>query len=181
MSHLHAQSTMSELLQAFPGAQRALFAKYHIGGCSSCGFSPGETIGQVCERNEGIDVAEFITHVESSHQADAKIQISAQELAALRTANAGLKILDARTREEHEAVAIPGAQLITQDMINHIFDNWDKTETVVIYDHMGTRSLDAATYFIGHGFAEAKSLSGGINAYSTEVDPTLPRYFVEIE
>jgi len=46
---------------------------------------------------------------------------------------------------------------------------------------MGTRSLDAATYFIGHGFSETKCLAGGINAYSTEVDPSLPRYFVELE
>jgi len=32
--------TMKELLERFPGAQRALFQKYHIGGCASCGFAP---------------------------------------------------------------------------------------------------------------------------------------------
>jgi hypothetical protein len=32
------QSSMREVLEAFPGAQRALFSRYHIGGYSSCGF-----------------------------------------------------------------------------------------------------------------------------------------------
>ena len=44
---------MSEVLKEFPGAQRALFRRYHIGGCSSCGFQPTETLAQVCERYGG--------------------------------------------------------------------------------------------------------------------------------
>ena len=66
MTNLSGDSTMSELLQAFPGAQRALFAKYHIGGCQSCGFSPNETIAQVCARNDDVPVAEVIEHVHDS-------------------------------------------------------------------------------------------------------------------
>ena len=89
--------------------------------------------------------------------------------------------MDVRTREEHEAVKIEGSTLVTQDIIQRTFDTADKSKPIVIYDHTGTRSLDAATYFIGHGFSETKCLAGGINAYSTEVDPSLPRYFVEIE
>jgi len=34
-----SDSPMSAVLENFPGAQRALFRRYHIGGCSSCGFS----------------------------------------------------------------------------------------------------------------------------------------------
>ena len=181
MPDILPSSTMSELLQAFPGAQRALFAKYHIGGCQSCGFSPNETIADLCARNDNIDPAEFIEHVRSSHDADAKIQISPQEFAALRQADPGVLVLDARTREEHEAVKIEGSRLITQDVIGEVFNSADKTKPLVIYDHMGTKSLDAAAYFIGHGFSETKCLAGGINAYSTEVDPSLPRYYVELE
>ena len=158
---LSGNTTMGELLQLYPGAQRALFAKYHIGGCQSCGFSPNETVAKLCERNENIPVEEFIAHVQSSHDADVKLQISPLEFAALREANPSLKVLDARTREEHEAVTIEGAQLLTQPMIQEIFDKWDKTQPVIIFDHQGTRSLDAVSYFIGHGFAEAKCLAGG--------------------
>jgi rhodanese-related sulfurtransferase len=181
MSDISGTSSMAELLQAYPGAQRALFAKYHIGGCSSCGFSPNETLAEVCARNEDVNVDEVIDHVRRSHEADASIQISPHEFVALRQALPNVPVLDVRTREEFEAVHIPGARLVTQDVIQEVFGSADKTQPVLIYDHMGTRSLDAATYFIGHGFAETKCLAGGINAYSTEIDPSLPRYYVEME
>lgn len=178
---LSGETTMGELLQLYPGAQRALFAKYHIGGCQSCGFGPSETVAQLCARNENIPVEEFIGNVQASHDADVKLQITPQEFAELREANPELKVLDARTREEHEAVKIEGAQLLTQPLIQEIFDKWDKTQPVIIYDHQGTRSLDAVSYFIGHGFGETKCLAGGIDAYSVEVDPSVPRYRVEME
>ena len=49
---------MAALLEAYPGAQRALFRNYHIGGCSSCGFRPDETLADVCDRNGGLDPEE---------------------------------------------------------------------------------------------------------------------------
>lgn len=172
---------MSELLKAYPGAQRVLFAQYHIGGCQSCGFQPNETLAQVCERNENIPVDEAITHIQSSHQADASLQISPEEFEAWRLSQTEPKILDVRTREEFEAVSIPGAQLMSQELIQEIFAKWDKTHTVVIYDHEGTRCLDAAAYFIGHGFGATRCLEGGIDAYSLKIDPSLPRYTIEME
>jgi hypothetical protein len=53
-------STMQEVLKAFPGAQRALFSRYHIGGCSHCGFDPTETLEQVSRRNNILDVQEVM-------------------------------------------------------------------------------------------------------------------------
>lgn len=170
---------MSELLQQYPGAQRALFARYHIGGCRSCGFRPDETLADVCARNENLPVDEVVAHIQDTHDADAKIQISPAELVALRTEKPSVKLLDVRTREEHEAAAIPGSQLMSQELLQEIFSNWNKAEPIVIYDHDGSRALDAAAYFIGHGFAEAKCLAGGIGAYSLEVDPSIPRYRIE--
>ena len=172
---------MAELLQHYPGAQRTLFAQYHIGGCSSCGFQPKETLAQVCARNENIPVEEAIAHIQASHQADSSLQITPPQLAELRETSPDVKILDVRTREEYEAVAIPGAYLMSQDLVQEIFASWDKTKPLVIYDHQGDRSLDAAAYFIGHGFGETKCLVGGIDAYSEEVDPSLPRYRIEME
>ncbi|MFM7604595.1 MAG: rhodanese-like domain-containing protein [Prosthecobacter sp.] len=178
---LSGDMTMSQVLVAYPGAQRALFARYHIGGCRSCGFQPGETLAQVCERNEHIPVAEAITHIQSSHEADSSLRISPPDFEALRRAQPDLLILDVRTREEHEAVKLPNARLLTQDLVQEIFTSGDKTKPMVLYDHTGSRSLDAAAYFIGHGFGETKCLDGGIDAYSTQVDASLPRYRLEIE
>ncbi len=173
--------TMSAVLQAYPGAQRALFAKYHIGGCRSCGFQPGETLAQVCARNENIPVDEAMRHIQESHSSDVRLQLTPAEFETLRTGSSGLSILDTRTREEHEAVKIPGSRLITQELIQEIFSTADKTAPLVIYDHEGSRALDAVAYFVGHGFSEAKCIAGGIDAYSAEVDASLPRYRVELE
>src|SRR5476649_346165 len=79
--NISLQSPMSAVLENFPGAQRALFRRYHIGGCSSCGFSPDETLAQVCARNGNLDVAEVLAHIQSSHEQDAKVLISPAELA----------------------------------------------------------------------------------------------------
>ena len=178
---LSGDMTMSQVLQAYPGAQRALFARYHIGGCSSCGFQPTETLAQVCERNENVPVEEAVAHIRDSHQADSSLQIAPRAFEALRRATPDLIVLDVRTREEHDAVKLPDARLLTQELVQEIFNSGDKTKPIVLYDHTGSRSLDAAAYFIGHGFSETKCLTGGIDAYSVEVDASLPRYRIEIE
>ena len=51
-----------------------------------------------------------------------------------------------------------------------------KDTTIVFHCHSGARSLDAAAYFIGHGFTDVKSMTGGINAWSEQVDPSVPKY-----
>ena len=50
---------------------------------------------------------------------------------------------------------------------------------IVLIDHQGARSLDAAAYFGGHGFTNVKALLGGIDAWSQQIDPSLPRYRLE--
>ncbi len=178
---LTPETTLSQVLQSYPGAQRALFARYHIGGCSSCAFSPAETLARLCERNDNLSVDEVIQHIQDSHDGDATLQISPAEFTELKSSALDLKVLDVRTREEHEAVTIPGSLLMTQDLVQEAFLSWDKTAPVVLYDHTGSRSLDAVAYFIGHGFTNARCLAGGIDAYSQQVDRTLPRYKIELE
>ena len=85
-TEIGASSTMREVLEVFPGAQRALFRRYHIGGCSGCGFSPEETLAQVCARNGNLGVAEVLAHIQTSHEQDASILIAPAELAGLSNA-----------------------------------------------------------------------------------------------
>ena len=171
--------TMRELLEQFPGAQRAMFRKYHIGGCSSCGFSPDETLAGVCARNENVNVDEAIDHILANDAAERAMQIEPRELADRLASGETIKLLDVRTREEFDAVKLPGAHLFTQELMQTILGSWSRTNLTVIYDHQGTRSMDAAAYFQGHGFDNIKSLRGGIDAYSAEVDSSLPRYDLE--
>ena len=74
--------TMAELLAVYPGAQRALFRKYHIGGCSSCGFQADESLADLCARNEGLPVEEVAGHILASHEADARLMVAPVEAAA---------------------------------------------------------------------------------------------------
>ena len=173
--------TMRELLAQFPGAQRALFRKYHIGGCSSCGFSPDETLAAVCVRNENLNVDEVIHHVMASDAADRAMEIEPRELADRIDAGEQVYLLDVRTREEYDAVKIDNAHFFTQELMQEILSKWPRQDLLVIYDHQGRRSMDAAAYFQGHGFENVKSLRGGIDAWSVEVDPKLPRYHLEVE
>src|SRR5215472_16583391 len=94
------QSTMREVLAVFPGAQRALFRRYHIGGCSSCGFSPDETLEELCLRNGGLGVDEVLAHIKASHEEDARILIEPAALADWVKKDKSLRLVDIRSREE---------------------------------------------------------------------------------
>lgn len=178
MMNITANSPMSSVLEAFPGAQRALFRRYHIGGCSNCGFQPTETLVQVCERNGGLDVHEVLAHIRSSHEQDAKILINPKELAQWRQQDASVRLLDVRSREEFEAVRIEGSVLMSQDTMRQIMSDGSNTRPLVIVDHQGKTALDAAAYFMGHGLQNVRCLRGGIDAWAQEVAPGMRRYVV---
>lgn len=170
------QSPMSEVLAAYPGAQRALFRRYHIGGCSSCGFQPTETLAGVCARNGNLDVAEVLAHIQSSHEQDEKILISPKELADWRQQDPALRLVDVRSREEFEAVHIEGSILLSQPVMQQIMAEGTNARPLVVVDHQGKNGLDAAAYFLGHGLQNVRCLRGGIDAWSQEVDSFVRRY-----
>lgn len=171
-------ATMKRVLEVFPGAQRALFRKYHIGGCASCAFQADETLDALCARNSLV-VDEVIEHIKTSHEQDEELQINPAELAELRRAGS-VRVVDVRAREEFEATHLEGALLLSQPVMQEILGKWPRTELVVIYDHSGKQSLDAAAYFIGQGFSKVRCLRGGIDAWSRDVDPKIPRYRLEL-
>lgn len=170
---------MRDVLAAYPGAQRALFKRYHIGGCASCAFSPDETLTQLCQRNENLDVAEVLATIQSAHEQDERTQISPRELAGRLKQEQCVKLLDIRTAEEHDAVKIPGSVRMAQDTMQEILTKWPRESLMVIYDHTGKQSLDAAAYFTGQGFKQVRCLRGGIDAWAEEVDTEMPRYKLE--
>ena len=171
-----SDAPMSVVLENFPGAQRALFRKYHIGGCSSCGFQPTETLAEVCARNGNLDVAEVLAHIQTSHEQDAKVFISPKELAELLQQDKSVKLVDVRSREEFEAVHIEGSVLLSQDVMREIMASGSNKCSIVVIDHSGKNGLDATAYFMGHGLECVRCLRGGIDAWAQEVDATMRRY-----
>lgn len=169
---------MKELLEIYPGAQRALFRNYHIGGCASCGFSPDETLAGVCARNDNLDVSEVLEKIRAGHEEDQQFMIEPLDASERLSAGAA-RFVDIRTAEEFEAVQIAGSRHFSQPLLQEIMGGWPKDGLIVVVDHTGVRGLDAAAYFSGHGFTNVKVLRGGIDAWSEEVDSSLPRYTIE--
>lgn len=166
---------MQEILRIFPGGRRALFQRYHVGGCSTCGFQPTDTLEEVCRNHKLRDVDEVIEHLKRSHELDQALQILPMEVAEQLRRDKDLKLLDVRTPEEHDIARIEGALLVTEENAEEIM-NWPKGTRIVFFCHHGDRSLDSASYFLGHGFTNVKSIRGGIDAWSLEVDLDVPRY-----
>ncbi|SPE63322.1 Rhodanese domain protein [Verrucomicrobia bacterium] len=174
--NITGDSTMRDVLAVYPGAQRALFRRYHIGGCSSCAFAPEETVAQVCQRNGGLDVNEVLAHLKTSHEEDARLLVAAPELADWIKRDPSVRLLDVRSREEFEAVHLEGSVLLGQPVMREILSEGTNSRPLVIIDHQGKQALDAAAYFLGHGLHNVRCLRGGIDAWSQEVDPKVRRY-----
>lgn len=169
-------TSMAGIMEALPGAKRALFAAYHLGGCQSCAFSDEETLDALAKRS-GLDAEEVLACLLASHENDLSMWISPAEALARKEE---LRWIDIRTREEHEAVVIAGSEFFTQDLQQVLFAG-DPEVKVVLYDHRGTHVLDQVAWFRGHGLKETYGLQGGIDAWARDVDPSVRRYRVEID
>ena len=174
--NINPESPMRDVLAVFPGAQRALFRRYHIGGCSNCGFSEDETLGQLCQRNGGLNAIEVLSQIQTSHEQDSKILIDPRELAEWLKQDDSVRLVDVRSREEFAAVHVEGSRLLTQELMRELLSDGSNTNPLVVIDHQGKQGLDAAAYFTGHGLQNVRCLRGGIDAWAQEVDAKMKRY-----
>ncbi len=109
-------STMREVLEVYPGAQRALMRGYHIGGCSSCGFAPEDRLEEVLAQHNVLNVNEVIEHIKTSHEQEQGIQIGPRELAEALKGDPPPRLLDVRSHEERAIVKLDGSLHATQEM-----------------------------------------------------------------
>ncbi len=177
---LHPDLTMATLLANYPGARRALFASFHIGGCQSCAYKDEDTLAQVCEQNE-IDLSEALRCLEKSHQHDQKMLISPSELKEMLTSEPPPIVLDTRTREEFEGIPFTGAELMTQEKQTELFSQASENPTIILIDHQGRSVLDQCAWFRGHSMKETYGLDGGIDRYAQEIDSSIQRYRLELD
>jgi rhodanese-related sulfurtransferase len=90
-----------------------------------------------------------------------------------------IRLIDCREEDEFALCRIPGAELMPlsrfpEEAGNRLLSN--QARPVVVYCHHGMRSLQAANYLRQLGHDQVWSMSGGINAWSLEIDPEVPRY-----
>ncbi len=105
-------------------------------------------------------------------------QIEPRQLSAKRQAGEAVHLLDVRQPWEHDAAALPDSQLIPLDQLMRRSAEVHPPEgsLLVVYCHHGVRSLSAAAFLERLGYATVASLSGGIDAWSQQIDPSVPRY-----
>jgi rhodanese-related sulfurtransferase len=84
-------------------------------------------------------------------------------------------LVDVREPWEYEMCRIEGAELIPMGLIPANLQALTTGGEVVCYCHHGMRSLDVARWLQGQGI-QAKSLAGGIDRWSQEIDPKTARY-----
>jgi monothiol glutaredoxin len=102
-------------------------------------------------------------------------QMSVRELSAKLAAGERLGLFDVRTPEERAIAHIEGARLLDSELAEQI-ERLDKGVPLVFHCHHGGRSQRAAEHFAALGFTNVWNVTGGIDAWSQEVDPSVPRY-----
>lgn len=102
-------------------------------------------------------------------------QMPVTELKRLLDEGAPLHLYDVREQAERDIAAIEGSVLLDEQAVSGI-DALPRDATLVFHCHSGVRSQSAAEYFRDQGFTNVFNLAGGIDAWSQEVDPSVPRY-----
>jgi rhodanese-related sulfurtransferase len=87
------------------------------------------------------------------------------------------RLIDVRELWEFQTASIADSVLMPMgDVPSRANQELDPDERLVVLCHHGMRSLNATVWLRNQGFEQAQSLRGGIDAWSSEVDPTIPRY-----
>jgi monothiol glutaredoxin len=101
--------------------------------------------------------------------------MSATELKAHLDRGEAFELIDVRTEQERAIAAIEPSSLL-DDGVHERLLGLDRDSPLVFLCHHGMRSQAAAEYFLRAGFRNVHNVIGGIDAWSTEVDASVPRY-----
>jgi rhodanese-related sulfurtransferase len=103
-------------------------------------------------------------------------EITVKDAAALLR-DGKAKLIDVREPWEHATASIAGSLLIPMsDVPARAHQELDPDDHLLIFCHHGARSLSVTNWLRQQGFESSQSIAGGIDAWSCEVDPAVPRY-----
>ncbi|HRT07787.1 MAG TPA: molybdopterin-synthase adenylyltransferase MoeB [Candidatus Paceibacterota bacterium] len=138
--------------------------------CPLCGSNP--TITALMDYNQfcGLPTSQSPSAVHPD-------EVSVQELKrALDNPAPGIHVLDVREPDEYQIARIPGAQLLPLSQLGQRWSELNPDQSYYLYCKSGVRSLRAVQFLRRLGFHQLKSVRGGIDAWSREVDPSVPQY-----
>jgi rhodanese-related sulfurtransferase len=104
------------------------------------------------------------------------MEITVQDFASLREDDEILTILDVRNPPEIAVCAFSGSLNIPMHEIPDNLDNLPTEGRLIVVCHHGARSLQVTAWLRRNGLGHAVSLRGGVDAWSREIDPSMPRY-----
>ena len=102
--------------------------------------------------------------------------ITPQALKQRLDEGAEVMLIDVREPWENNICKLEGTTLIPLGTLGSEYKKLDPEAEIVVYCHMGMRSMDATQFLLQQGFKNVKNLTGGINAWSQQVDPSVPKY-----
>ncbi len=102
--------------------------------------------------------------------------ITVQELKDRMDKGDKVFLLDVREPHEFSMAKIEGATLIPLGTLPQSLNQLDPTDEIVALCHKGMRSADAVGFLLQQGFSDVKNLIGGIDAWSVQIDQSVPRY-----
>ncbi|MDP2301318.1 MAG: rhodanese-like domain-containing protein [Ignavibacteria bacterium] len=102
--------------------------------------------------------------------------LSPTEAIELINSDDGVRIVDVREKWEYDIVRLPHSELMSLSNFQKHISNLNPEEIILVYCHQGVRSLSVCKYLESNGFINIINLSGGINAWTDEVDQNMPRY-----
>ena len=103
--------------------------------------------------------------------------IGVKELKARLDKGDKLVLLDVREPWEHALAKLEGSMLVPLGTLPQSLAKLDKNTEIIAYCHHGMRSADATGFLVQQGFPNVKNLVGGIDAWSVQVDNSVPRYY----
>ena len=102
--------------------------------------------------------------------------ISPKELKASLDKGDKLVLVDVREEWEYSLAKLDGSMLIPLGTLPQSLTRLNRDSEIIAICHHGMRSADATNFLLQQGFQNVKNLVGGIDAWSTQVDGTVPRY-----
>ncbi|MDX1923362.1 MAG: rhodanese-like domain-containing protein [Alphaproteobacteria bacterium] len=111
-----------------------------------------------------------------SSTAPAPLEIDVKTLKAMMDSGEKFMLLDVREKDEYARAKIEGADLIPMGQVPSRISEVTKDYPLVVHCHHGGRSAKVVSWLRQNGFANASNLSGGIDAWSVHIDPTVARY-----
>jgi rhodanese-related sulfurtransferase len=106
----------------------------------------------------------------------ANIEIAPRDVKSMMDRGEKFLFVDVREKWEFDTSAIEGAVLVPMREIPANLSKFEEADNIILFCHHGIRSLDAAAWLRSQDVTAAKSMAGGIDRWSAEIDPKVPRY-----